>query len=281
MASEDIELYNVTDEGELIKVAITGQIKDMLNSEMVVLLVVDHQKMIYLWKGSNAKVRRKFIAARVSQDLRGQKGLNFKVDSIDQGDEPSGFIQVVGGPITATGPSPAAGPAPAMPGPAPAMPGPPPAAPPQYAPPPAPAAPPTPAIISQPVIAPPPTAPQAPTPGQSLVPDNIEPGVKAIINEIEKMPPPAPYYREIVFIGPYAFSIVETKKAMFGQEQIERKWELASPPEGQFLAQGYTPRAIIRSGKVLAVELLKGGDTGGAGASADTPIQIFKIKFQK
>ncbi len=86
------------------------------------------------------------------------------------------------------------------------------------------------------------------------------------------------YHLEVVFIGPYAFSIVETKKAGFGDAQVERRWERASPPEGQFLAQDYTPRAIIRSGKVLAVELLKGG---AGGASADAQIPIFKIKYQK
>ena len=133
-------------------------------------------------------------------------------------------------------------------------------------------------MITQPQITPPAPAPAAPGAGQVQVPDGIEPGVRAIINELDKLPPAPPLVREIVFIGPYAFSIAETKKAMFGEEQIERRWELASPPEGQFLAKGYTPRAIIRSGKVLAVELLK-GESGEA--SGDTQIQIFKIKYQK
>jgi hypothetical protein len=116
---------------------------------------------------------------------------------------------------------------------------------------------------------------------QVQVPGNVEAGVKAIINEIEKHQPPAPYQRELVIIGPYAFSVTETKKAAFGQEQIEHRWELASPPEGQFLAQGYTPRTIIQSGKVLAVELLKGGAGEASAAAPDTPITVFKIKYQK
>ncbi|HUY00492.1 MAG TPA: hypothetical protein VMV49_13110 [Candidatus Deferrimicrobium sp.] len=262
---QGISLYNVTDEGELTELAISGPIKDLLNSEMVVLLVLDAQKMIYLWKGVNARVRRKFIAARVSQDLRGQKGLSFKVDSIDQGDEPNEFIQAVGGPIPMDT-VPELSSMEAAPATAPAF------------------------ATSQPSYSPqimepapmPSVAISQPTGGvQVQLPGNIEEGVKAIINEIEKHPPPSPYQRELVFIGPYAFSIAETRKTAFGDEHTQRRWELASPPEGQFLAKGYTPRAIIKSGKVLAVELLKGGEADAAGAGPDTPIEIFKIKFQK
>ncbi|MHA1424670.1 MAG: hypothetical protein ACTSQI_01635 [Candidatus Helarchaeota archaeon] len=267
---QGIELYDVTDDGELKQVAITGPIKDMLTSEMVVLLVDEPKKIIYLWKGANAKVRRKFIGARVSQDLRGQKGLNFKVDSIDHGDEPQGFIQLVGGSIPMESAPDMAAMAPAGP----TIPPQPPTSP-QIVTSPTTSAPAAPPLI-QPQVTVGPPAPAIG--GQVQIPPGIEAGVQAIILELEKMPPPAPYHREIVFIGPYAFSIVETKKAGFGAAQVERRWELASPPEGQFLAQDYIPRAIIRSGKVLAVELLKGGTVG---SSVDAQIPIFKIKYQK
>lgn len=284
MSGSDITIYSVMDEGELETIPITGPIKNLLTSEMVVLLVIDSEHLIYLWKGANAKVRRKFIAARVSQDLRGQKGLNYRVESIDHGDEPQQFIQVCGGPIPKEGGSEAAptaerasatevatalrvgsGPKPTAA----------PRAAPQISPPPQQASAPT--ISSAPSISGP-AASQSVGGIQVQVPGNVEGGVKAIINEIEKHPPPAPYQRELVIIGPYAFSVTETKKAGFGQEQIEHRWELASPPEGQFLAQGYTPRTIIQSGKVLAVELLKGE---ASAAAPDTQIQVFKIKYQK
>ncbi len=279
-----IELYNVNDEGELEQLAISGLVKDMLNSEMVVLLVDDPQKAIYLWKGSNARVRKKFIAARLSQDLRGKKGLSYKVDSIDHGSEPPAFINLVGGPISmseAPSTEAIAPPVTKKTEPSPASP--------VAIKPPSPKEvaikPPSPKGVMikppSPTIRPPPEEPSidfseeptilSPSPSISTqsgiqTPPGIEDGVKAIINEIEKLPPPPPYTREIVFIGPYAFTVAE------------RKYEIASPPEGQFLAKGYVPRAIIRSGKVLAVELLKGGPSE---AAADTQIQTFKIKFQK
>ena len=284
MSGSDITIYNVLDEGELEQIPITGEIKNLLTGEMVVLLVIDSERVIYLWKGANAKVRRKFIAARVSQDLRGQKGLNYRVESIDHGDEPPEFIRVTGGPIpkeSASEPTPPIEAAPAPKAASKAAPAPKASAAPRAAP--QISAKPkqssTPSIIS---AAEPSETTMESTGGVQLqIPGNIEPGVKAIINEIEKHPPPAPYQRELVIIGPYAFSISETRKSAFGQEQIEHRWEMASPPEGQFLAQGYTPRTIIQSGKVLAVELLKGGPGEVSSATSGTQIQVFKIKYQK
>ncbi|MFX1296514.1 MAG: hypothetical protein ACFFD2_16865 [Promethearchaeota archaeon] len=270
MNSQGIELYNVQDEGNLTQMTISGPIKNMLNSEMVVLLVVEAKKVIYLWKGGNAKVRRKFIAARVSQDLRGQKGLMFKVESIDHGDEPPDFINIIGGEVSMEDvPATEYKELPTIPTTAPL----------------ASNSSPTPSsnLLTEPTITHVAPATQAPTKDQVQIQDDkvqiqdkIEEAVKAIIDKIKKIPPPSPYIREIVFIGPYAFNIVEIKRVTFGTEQIEQRWELTSPPEGEFLAKGYTPRAIIRSGKVLAVELLKGGSEE---VSADTQIQIFKIKY--
>ncbi|TFG05560.1 MAG: hypothetical protein EU536_01600 [Promethearchaeota archaeon] len=287
MISDDIELYNVKDDGELEQLTITGPINTILTSEMVVLLSIESQKMIYLWKGTNAKVRRKFIGARVSQDLRGQKGLNFKVDSIDQGDEPSAFINLVGGPI-AGGSAPTEAP-PSGAAAAPTMQAQQVQAAPTFQTAPqiqqtssfqtAPTIQAAPTIQSQPTVIPAPTVIQPVGGLQIKVPDQVEEGVKAIIYEIEKRPPPAPYQRELVFIGPYAFSIAETKRGAFGQEQIEHNWELASPPEGQFIAEEYTPRAIVQAGKVLAIEFMRGG--GAIGTSTNAEIPIFKIKYQK
>ena len=96
--------YNVQDDGELIETPVSGLLKDILTPEMVVLVVQDITKKIWLWKGSNAKVRKKFIAARKSQDLRGEKGLTYKVESIDHGDEPEEFIKLIGGPVAASSP---------------------------------------------------------------------------------------------------------------------------------------------------------------------------------
>jgi hypothetical protein len=62
-----------------------------------VYIVVDETKrIIYIWKGSSAPVRKKFISARTASKIRQHYGLTFKVDSIDQAEEPVGFLELMG-----------------------------------------------------------------------------------------------------------------------------------------------------------------------------------------
>jgi len=291
--------YNVEDEGDLTETPVTGPIKDVLTPEMVVLIVNDFDKKIWLWKGSNAKVRKKFIAARKSQDLRGERGLTYKVDSIDHGDEPAEFIQLIGGPVASASsdvveeissfvPTTLAAPAAAAPakpaGFQPAFSPPTPAAP-------APAQPaPTPAIVEipkpvQPSI-PAPVQPSAPAPTPQAAPEasssiqnlNVEESVKQILARITAMPLPSGAVRELICIGPYVFSEIESKQTFLGKETVEKRLELmTSLPEGEFLAQTYVPRLLINEGRVMGIELLKMGEDLSPGAQ----IQSLKIRFQK
>ena len=53
--------------------------------------------------------------------------------------------------------------------------------------------------------------------------------------------------------------MAEHKIAVFGQEKVERKFEkVRDPPEGTFMAEGFIPRVIVKEGRVLGIELLKG-----------------------
>ncbi|MFX0135889.1 MAG: hypothetical protein ACFFDN_19765 [Candidatus Hodarchaeota archaeon] len=300
-----VQLHNVLDEGDLEQVPISGPINVLLKPNMVVLVVDEIKKKIYIWKGENARVRRKFIAARKSQDLRGQLGLTYKVDSIDQGSEPAEFINIIGGPVP-TAPQieefiPTEQPATPQPTPQPSLPPQPtpqPSLPPQPTPQPTiiqptqPVQPPpqpeivqpVPAIEPAPIIQPAPTTqPEAP-PADVVVSTGIqslpvEDSVKQIIAIIDQKSIPPNYEREIVVIGPYVFSMVESKKTFLGQEKIERKWEIFSDlPEGDFLAKDYTARMIVNEGRIMAVELLKSSVEQALSAAE---VEAYKIKFQK
>ncbi|MHA1378727.1 MAG: hypothetical protein ACTSRG_10130 [Candidatus Helarchaeota archaeon] len=293
-----IQVHNVLDEGDLEQLTISGPIKDLLNSEMVVLVVDEAKKKIYIWKGENARVRRKFIAARKSQDLRGSLGLTYKVDSIDQGSEPNEFINLIGGPV-ASAPEiaefiPTDQPAtpqltsqPITPQPAtfqpvePSQPTPTPVQQPTIVQPPPQTSPPVqpkPQIV-QPAATTTTTAPVSTGVSTSIQALPVEDSVKQIISIVDAKSIPPNYEREIVVIGPYVFSIVESKKTFIGQEKIERKWELFSDlPEGDFLAKDYTARMIVNEGRIMAVELLKSSTEQ---ALSGTQIESFKIKYKK
>ena len=91
---EEVELYQISDEvsGELEPYNNPSQI---LNNDSVYVLLVNPLKKIFLWIGLAASVRARFIATNAAQDLQRMKGLTHRVITIDQGDEPSEFIEAV------------------------------------------------------------------------------------------------------------------------------------------------------------------------------------------
>ncbi len=80
-----------------------------------------------------------------------------------------------------------------------------------------------------------------------------------MITELESFEPPEGYERELLIVYNELFTVAEHKIAVFGQEKVERKFEkVRDPPEGTFMAEGFIPRVIVKDGKVLGIELLKG-----------------------
>jgi hypothetical protein len=253
--------YEVMEDGTLNEVELT---KDDLETTKVVCVVDDETKSIYLWKGTQAGIRRKFIGARVATNLRTEYGFHFKVRPLDEGEEPPTFFTALDGTTAATRVL--------KPG--------------EKAPPPKPpkpktnatepattsAPPPTPKTEEPKVSAPPPkpptsTAPKATTSApppkpqaSAAAPTTALAGeIQSMISELETVEPPEGYQRELLIIYNELYTVAEHKLAVFGQEKVERKFEkVKDPPEGTFMAEGFIPRVIVKDGRVLGIELLKG-----------------------
>ena len=253
--------YEVMEDGTLNEVEIN---KDDLNSTLVVCVVDDETKSIYLWKGSQAGVRRKFIGARVATNLRTEYGFHFKVRPLDEGEEPPTFFTALNGETAA---SRVLKPGESAPPPAPpkpkttkepdtsTTPGPKakPAEEPAKTPPPIPkTAPPPKPPTSKPTSAPQ-TRPAAPVTSTPM--GNIE----EMIRELQDIDPPEGYQRELVIVYNDLYTVAEHKTSVFGQEKVDRRIEkVKDPPEGSFMAEGFIPRVIVKDGRVLGIELLKG-----------------------
>jgi hypothetical protein len=251
--------YEVSEDGTLNEVELT---KQDLDSQMVVCIVDDETKSIYLWKGTQAGIRRKFIGARVATNLRTEYGFNFKVRAVDEGEEPPTFFSALDGTTAATR---VLKPGEKAPPPSPPKPQPKAAATEaptiraETAPPPKPkpkaaAQPPKPPTVS--------TAPPKPAASPRATPLPTPPlsgEINAMIEELQATDPPDGYQRELLIVYNELFTVAEHKIAVFGQEKIERKFEkVKDPPEGTFMAEGFIPRVIVKDGKVLGIELLKG-----------------------
>ncbi len=251
--------YEVSEDGTLQEVEMS---KDDLESTKVICIVDDETKSIYLWKGTQAGVRKKFIGARVATNLRTEYGFNFKVRPLDEGEEEPTFFTALEGTTIATKVL--------KPG--------------EKAPPPRPPKPkaevkveaapaetvttpketPSPTTTAPPIkstAAPPPKPPvtttrPAPTAAAPRAPSSE---IDMMIKELESQDPPKGYKRELLIIYNELYTVAEHKLSVFGQEKIERRFEkVKDPPEGTFMAEGFIPRVIVKDGRVLGIELLKG-----------------------
>jgi len=257
--------YEVLEDGTLNEVEIS---KNDLETTKVVCIVDDETKSIYLWKGTQAGIRRKFIGARVATNLRTEYAFNFKVRPLDEGEEPPTFFTALDGTTTATRvlkPGEKA-PPPTPPKPKteaaaePATSSAPPPKPKSSAPEPKPTAaapPPRPQTASAP---PPRAAAPSPRPPTSAAATQVPAGeIQSMIGELEAVEPPEGYQRELLIVYNELYTVAEHKITVFGQEKIERKFEkVKDPPEGTFMAEGFIPRVIVKDGRVLGIELLKG-----------------------
>ena len=255
--------YEVMEDGTLNEIELN---KDDLNSTLVVCVVDDETKSIYLWKGSQAGVRRKFIGARVATNLRTEYGFHFKVRPLDEGEEPPTFFTALNGTTAASRVL--------KPG--------------ESAPPPAPPKPKTtsaPETTATPeprveperetIRTPPPASkttsqppPKPPTPRTTSVPQSRPAApvstaptgaIEEMIRELQDIDPPEGYQRELVIVYNNLYTVAEHKTTVFGQEKVDRRIEkVKDPPEGSFMAEGFIPRVIVKDGVVLGIELLKG-----------------------
>ncbi|MBY8987506.1 MAG: hypothetical protein KGD61_03550 [Candidatus Lokiarchaeota archaeon] len=101
---ENFMIFGLESTGEKIKLNISedefrannGQ--NVLDSHQVLVIVKEDLRRIYIWKGVNSHVRKKFIASRIAAELQNDLVVNghfhrCKIISVDQGDEPVDFMR--------------------------------------------------------------------------------------------------------------------------------------------------------------------------------------------
>ena len=267
-----------------------GKLKSELNADRVLIIVDDDDRKIWLWKGAEAGVRKKFIAARQGQAVRSQRGLVYKVLSIDGGEEPDAFLSLLG-----VKPKPAEPKkevevkvdlpdktieiAPDEPPPKP-KPEPKPVAAPK----------PEPKPVKMPT-----TSTQLGTeyngaeqqwPQRPTITSSVPaPARDDIVGRVANTTPPPGYSRELVIIGQEVFTSVDRTVTFLGKTQTTSQLERTRTlPDGPFFGGDYTPRILVEDGRVLATEFLKKSDENSHGlrdeiADADVSelIDIFRI----
>jgi hypothetical protein len=287
--SAHLQVYDVVETGELMEIAIQGELKKELEAERVLIIVDDEDRKIWLWKGAEAGVRKKFIAARQGQSVRSQRGLVYKVLSVDHGEEPDSFLALLGVKSKPAEPKKEVAvqvewadktieiapdePAPKLAKPAPIE-----------------APKPEPKPVKMPVA-----STQLGTeyngveqqwPQRATAISSVSaPARDDIVGRVANTTPPPGYSRELVIIGQEIFTSVDRTVTFLGQTQTTSQLERTRTlPDGPFFGGDYTPRILVEGGRVLATEFLKKSDENSHGlrdaiADADVSelIDIFKI----
>ena len=93
ISSERLEMYIVEESGELIPSKIDF---DKLTNDTAVLILNDLDKVMWVWRGNDINVRKKFISARSASNLNMNKGLRYRIRHLEQGEETSEFLQLFG-----------------------------------------------------------------------------------------------------------------------------------------------------------------------------------------
>ncbi|MHA1409218.1 MAG: hypothetical protein ACTSQY_02655 [Candidatus Odinarchaeia archaeon] len=236
-----MQLFHVLGDGELVEIKSKKTIREHLKSDSVFLVIDDDKKRIWIWKGANAPVREKFISARAATQIREERGLMYKVNSEDEGDESDVFLKAIGETpkprpeikapaLKSTASSTPAATTPTV----------------RKEPPPAPRRAPSAAPVRE-------QAASRPSPSK-------QPDYEAIIKKLDEIGVPHGFERELVIVGSEVFTMVEQTTQFLGKKQMAKKLERApmgTVPEGVFLAEDYTPRVIVDNGNVMAIEFLK------------------------
>jgi len=73
-----------------------GSLHMFFNHFSIYIIVDPVNKKVWIWHGENASIRKKFIAAQKTPEIRNNYGVDFKITAIDEGSEPPEFKILVG-----------------------------------------------------------------------------------------------------------------------------------------------------------------------------------------
>ena len=93
--SDLIKKFTVNDDGSLTPCDVSSL--EELQNNAVYIIVDEGVRKIFIWKGEEAPVRRKFISAKAAQQMRQEQyGMVYRIDSLDPGIEGKDFLAIFG-----------------------------------------------------------------------------------------------------------------------------------------------------------------------------------------
>lgn len=269
------QLFLINPDGTTTEITTEGPIKDVLKTDECYVLVADETRKVYLWKGLKSSVRSKFIGAKRSQEIRGQVGMHYAVVPLDEAEEDSDFIKLIGGQTEAGIAK----------------------------------------EIKAEDITPPSVHPLreknvfgTPKPAEGmniagsrdraaqnvgplyrgegsmaeLMQDQTQVDFQEVMQKLEEIQMPPGFERELIIIGNHAYSIVEKVQQFLGKKQVTKEIsKVGAIPEGIFFAEDYSPRILSENGKIIAIEFLKRSNAKTKPVAAKSKREMLKEQIKE
>ncbi|MHA2005860.1 MAG: hypothetical protein ACXABO_07900 [Promethearchaeota archaeon] len=271
-----MQCFLINPDGTTTELTTDGPIKDILKTEECYVLVADDIRKVFLWKGIKSSVRSKFIGAKRSQEIRGQVGMHYSVNPLDEGDEDAEFIKLIGGKTEAGIAQEIKGEEVTAPSVHP--------------------------LREKNVFGTPKPAEGMNIAGSrdraaqnvgplyrgeesmtSYMQEETQVDFQDIMKKLEEIQMPPGFERELIIIGNHAYSVVEKVQQFLGKKQVTKEIsKVGAIPEGVFFAEAYSPRVLSEGGKILAIEFLKrtGQETKPVEAKSKRQLLKDQIKQQ-
>ncbi|MFW9778626.1 MAG: hypothetical protein ACFFE8_07195 [Candidatus Heimdallarchaeota archaeon] len=93
MSTQRLFVYSPSLDGEYVPIKFNPE-KDMIESEVLIFLD-DEERQIFIWTGSEAPVRKRFISSQIARQMRLEKGMTFRVSTVDEGNETKAFNELI------------------------------------------------------------------------------------------------------------------------------------------------------------------------------------------
>ncbi|MFX0134036.1 MAG: hypothetical protein ACFFDN_10370 [Candidatus Hodarchaeota archaeon] len=98
-----MEVFDIQDTGEYDLVTEGNTLKEALKEENVYIILSHDWKTCWIWIGKTCgNVRKKFAGARISRSILSDRQLAYSVKTVDSGDEPENFKEILSDPIRKT-----------------------------------------------------------------------------------------------------------------------------------------------------------------------------------
>jgi len=70
-------------------------ISEQLKSDDIIFIVDAEHSRIWIWEGTNANIKMKFLSTQIASKIRDRHGITYAITSVDEGSEPADLKELL------------------------------------------------------------------------------------------------------------------------------------------------------------------------------------------